>query len=214
MNYSRISEERKKLGLSQEELANKVGVSQKSISKYECGTRRPSYETLTLMAGLFGVSIDYLLGNDKHYNATYSNYQIDNSEFGLSFKYKLRDILHDKGLSEKKFSELIGLHKEDVDLYLYGNKIPSIEDLIKIAGALNVSADYLLDISEIKPVMEISKNVLPILTEREKKVIESFRLLNEDNQDIILGDIKKYIKEQRYQESVAADEPMKKAAGK
>lgn len=31
MDYSRISEERKKLGWSQEELANKVGVSQKVL---------------------------------------------------------------------------------------------------------------------------------------------------------------------------------------
>lgn len=65
MDGSKISVERKKLGLSQEELAKKVGVSQKSISKYERGTRRPTYETLTAMANLFGVTIDYLLDSDK-----------------------------------------------------------------------------------------------------------------------------------------------------
>lgn len=44
--YSRIAEQRKKLGLSQEELAIRLKISQKSISKYERGDRRPSYETL------------------------------------------------------------------------------------------------------------------------------------------------------------------------
>ena len=63
MNISKIAKERKKLGLSQEELATRLKVSQKSISKYECGTRRPSYETLLEMSKLFNVSIDYLLGN-------------------------------------------------------------------------------------------------------------------------------------------------------
>lgn len=60
---SRIVEKRKALGLSQEQLAYKLGVSQKSISKYECGERRPSYEVLLAMSSLFNVSIDYLLGN-------------------------------------------------------------------------------------------------------------------------------------------------------
>ena len=61
---SRIAQQRKLLGLSQGELAERVKVSQKSISKYELGDRRPSYETLLAMSELFGVSTDYLLGKD------------------------------------------------------------------------------------------------------------------------------------------------------
>lgn len=62
------------------------------------------------------------------------------------------------------------------------------------------------------------KNDLPIenffpncyeLSESELKWLNSFRQLNEDNQDIIIGEVKKYIKEQRL-ESVAADEALKK----
>lgn len=62
MNSIRIAELRKSLGLSQEELAVKLNISQKSISKYERGDRRPFYEVLVAMASLFGVSTDYLLG--------------------------------------------------------------------------------------------------------------------------------------------------------
>lgn len=64
-NGLRIAEKRKSLGFSQEQLANKLGVSQKSISKYECGVRRPSYEVLIAMSSIFNVSIDYLLGNSN-----------------------------------------------------------------------------------------------------------------------------------------------------
>lgn len=63
MKNSIITEERKKLGLSQEELANKLNISQKSVSKYELFARRPSYETLLDMATLFNVSIEDLLLN-------------------------------------------------------------------------------------------------------------------------------------------------------
>ena len=64
MKQSRIAEQRKKLGLSQVELASKLKISQKSISKYERGDRRPSYEILSAMSSLFGVSVDYLIGNE------------------------------------------------------------------------------------------------------------------------------------------------------
>ena len=63
MKNSIITEERKKLGLSQEELANKLNISQKSVSKYELFARRPSYETLLDMATLFNVPIEDLLLN-------------------------------------------------------------------------------------------------------------------------------------------------------
>ena len=46
------------------------------------------------------------------------------------------------------------------------------------------------------------------LSESEFKWLQSFRQLNEDNQDIIIGKIKEYLKEQRH-ESVAADAALK-----
>ncbi len=56
---------------------------------------------------------------------------------------------------------------------------------------------------------ELNANSLKTLSEREKTVLDVFRKLNEDNQDIIVGDMKKYLKEQRYEESVAADKQLK-----
>ena len=48
------------------------------------------------------------------------------------------------------------------------------------------------------------------LSESESKWLNSFRQLNEDNMDIIIGKIKELLKEQRH-EPVAADEPLRKA---
>jgi len=58
----RIKEEREREGLSQKELAVKIGVKQNTISQYEKNVKRPSYEILVLLANYFGVSTDYLLG--------------------------------------------------------------------------------------------------------------------------------------------------------
>ena len=62
MPWTHLIELRKKSKLSQEELAERIGVSQKSISKYEQQTVRPSWEALIAMADLFNVTVDYLLG--------------------------------------------------------------------------------------------------------------------------------------------------------
>ena len=60
MDYSRISEERKKLGWSQEELANKVGVSQKTphlTIKFQHKKKHISTLKLKFLKLNFGVDI-------------------------------------------------------------------------------------------------------------------------------------------------------------
>lgn len=53
---------RTKSGLSQQELADKLGISKSSVNMYERGERQPNFETLELIADYFNVDIDYLLG--------------------------------------------------------------------------------------------------------------------------------------------------------
>jgi len=48
--------------MSQLELAEKLGVSQQTVSKYEKGTREPDNATLVRLSEIFNCSIDYLLG--------------------------------------------------------------------------------------------------------------------------------------------------------
>ena len=56
---------RKDAGLSQEELAEKLDVSRQAISKWERGAGYPETEKLVRMSRLFGVSLDYLLGEGQ-----------------------------------------------------------------------------------------------------------------------------------------------------
>jgi transcriptional regulator with XRE-family HTH domain len=55
---------RKKNNLSQEELAEKLGVSRQAISKWERGETSPDTDNLILLANLYRVSLDELLGID------------------------------------------------------------------------------------------------------------------------------------------------------
>lgn len=53
---------RRKLGFSQAELAEKLGVRKTTISNYETGYSNPDAKMLSRLADLFSVSVDQLLG--------------------------------------------------------------------------------------------------------------------------------------------------------
>lgn len=61
MLHERLFQLRKERGLSQEELANEVGVSRQAVQKWESGTAQPTLDKLTALARYFGVSLDFLV---------------------------------------------------------------------------------------------------------------------------------------------------------
>lgn len=58
----RLQELRKDHGLSQEDLAKILGVSHYTVSSYECNRSDPDDKAKVILAKLFDVSIDYMLG--------------------------------------------------------------------------------------------------------------------------------------------------------
>ena len=57
----RIQYLRKQKGYSQEELADKVGVSRQAVSKWESEQSMPDLEKIIVMSDLFEVTTDYIL---------------------------------------------------------------------------------------------------------------------------------------------------------
>ena len=57
----KLTELRRKTGLSQEQLADRLGVTRQSVSKWESGAAMPELGKLIALSELFGVSIDYLV---------------------------------------------------------------------------------------------------------------------------------------------------------
>lgn len=52
-------------GLTQQQLADRLGITKSVVSYYELQERYPSPEVLTKLASVFHVSTDYLLGLDR-----------------------------------------------------------------------------------------------------------------------------------------------------
>ena len=61
----RLKELRKKRGLSQVTLAERLGLSKSTIGAYETGDITPSVEALNAIADFFNVDLDYLLGKEE-----------------------------------------------------------------------------------------------------------------------------------------------------
>ncbi|MNW48781.1 HTH-type transcriptional regulator ImmR [compost metagenome] len=60
---NRLKRAREKKGMTQQEVADKLGVSNGAISGYERNYRDPDTEMLKKLATLYEVSVDYLTGN-------------------------------------------------------------------------------------------------------------------------------------------------------
>jgi transcriptional regulator with XRE-family HTH domain len=59
---------RKKEGLSQEELAARIGITRQAVGKWECGEASPDINNLLSLSSLFNVSVDRLIKSDDECN--------------------------------------------------------------------------------------------------------------------------------------------------
>lgn len=61
-----IKEARQKKHMSQKELAQRTGISESVLSRYENGTITPPSNKLQLIAAILNVTVDYLMGNNTN----------------------------------------------------------------------------------------------------------------------------------------------------
>lgn len=184
-----------KTGFGYDEVAQKLGISEDLLIDYVNETVAIPYQILISLSELCEVSTDCLLGLiNKSREKDFDNV--------LPFRYDYRIAKRIRGLCQKEnvdimssfLENLLCLSSKEVFYLIEYGFIPHMDTLIKLADYFNVSIDYLLC----------------QIDDQSEKVLRSFRQLNEDNKDIIIGETKKLLKEQFY-ESVAADSiPLKK----
>lgn len=60
---------RKSRGITQKQLAQAVGASERGIQSYEIGERKPAFDQLLALADYFDVSLDFLTGRNDNPNS-------------------------------------------------------------------------------------------------------------------------------------------------
>lgn len=87
MNLSeKIYELRKSNNMSQEQLAERIGVSRQSISKWESGESTPEMERLLELSNIFNVTTDYLLKSNKSDKLLVQNEKIEEKHLQAEFQ--------------------------------------------------------------------------------------------------------------------------------
>ena len=131
---------RKSSGLTQVELAEKLGLTRSSLSMYELGDREPNFKTLKSMADFFNVDTDYLLGGSGKSSA------------GMRLGEVIHNYRVEKGISMGDFAKLAGVSKAYVSFLEKGinpktgrDYAPSIKTIRSIAKAMNMDFGELFD---------------------------------------------------------------------
>lgn len=104
-----LKEERKKKRITQKQLSSILGVTVTAISKYECGTAYPTFESMQTLAKTFNVSLDYLYGNEKSSSISTVGLTPEQSQLlrNLSDTFRTRNSAYNKKMTEKQYA-LIG----------------------------------------------------------------------------------------------------------
>ena len=184
-----------KTGYRYDEFADKLGISKSLFIEYINNKKNVPYELLYKISEICGVSTDCLLGRiSKSRERDFDNI------LPFKYNYKIAERIkklcsNDVSVTPSFLEDLLSLSGDEVhDLIEYGF-VPHMDTIIKLSQYFNISADFLLC----------------IIDEQEEKILSAFKKLSNDNKDIIIGEIKKCLKEQRYEDSVAAESRMKEA---
>ena len=90
-----IMRERRKMHLTQRELAEKVGCNQTAIGKYEREDLEPNLDTLKKLSSIFDCSIDYLIGYSDDFGIVQSsapNYALTALESEMLSHFRKLDV--------------------------------------------------------------------------------------------------------------------------
>ena len=107
MEFSeRLKKLRKDTGLTQVDVASKLGISQQAYASWERGIKKPTQENLVKIAQVLNVSVDYLVGNSEE-----KTDELDNIE--LLFRMNSKGLTkEEKDIFKKELIEFMEKRKK------------------------------------------------------------------------------------------------------
>lgn len=134
-----LKELRIESGLSQAQLAEKTGLSQSAIARWELGKTEPTASAIELLADFFNISTEILLQGDS---AILPSEPPEIVAPLPSNRIKL--LRKSRNLTQAQVADAVELGRQAYAYYEKGERAPSPETLCKLADFFGVSVDELL----------------------------------------------------------------------
>ncbi|WP_323074807.1 helix-turn-helix domain-containing protein [Limosilactobacillus reuteri] len=149
--HNRIAKLRKDRGLTIQQVADGIGVSNGTISRYEKGTREPKLETWFKLSDYFNVPVSYLqgIGNSRNYEENVNTFKQDLYEsISENLKGKLKVELPDKAVHQfaaifiEGFVDIFDAAIKNVDMgtYLKDRYVSLAKNLKDVNEINNINA--------------------------------------------------------------------------
>lgn len=179
----KLKEARKTLGLSQEQLAQKLCVSRQAITKWETGKGTPDVENLRAISAILNISIDYLLDDSESMNKIIIKESINLDNFKISGRCRCKQ----DAVVIEKYPDAEMIYPLNRNRKL--NKVEWVLDFITLPGIFDIAYQfndkneyYLVEVKDKQFFVSVSKNFIES-TELSKKITDN---------KFIIGDIKFY----------------------
>lgn len=110
----------------------------------------------------------------------------------------IANLRHSKNLSQRELASVLNVSSGVIGLWETDKRLPSYECIISLADFFGISTDTLFEMDrtlrpeQYNPTLSLDTN--------SQKLLNTFSMLNEDNKDILIGEAKKLLKEQRLDE--------------
>lgn len=123
----RLKDARKAAGISQEALAEKLGVSRQAVTKWETGRGVPDIENIIAVSDLFGIPIDEFLSREKEIAARRGYLYESRTEYDIDGKKRF-----DLKFGGASMLRIIGTDGEKAVIRLASNDIPTLGSDFKV----------------------------------------------------------------------------------
>ena len=159
MISERLKELRIRQGLTQVELARKIGITKDLYNKYERTDIRPPYETICKLADVLSTTTDYILertdnsipisgeSNKTNYTDVHQNIISDNNKANSPLS-RINSMRLKSGLSREELAKKAGVSIDVIANLEEGKGGINGDNVDRVAKALNTNFDYLMGFSD------------------------------------------------------------------
>lgn len=144
----RISVLRKKAGLSQAELADKLGISPQAVSKWESGKNLPDIDTVSELAWLFNTTIDNIVMSELFFDQKQDRIKLPTNVSVLA-----------ESSERRKFLESLAPYCSNSELYNIAKEMASLNLKLSLAADIELR-DEKIEKTALLPLEALGENTL------------------------------------------------------